>query len=291
MNLKQMRYFVAIADEGSISGAAKVLHISQPPLSQQMHLLEEELHACLFTRGSRSVTLTDAGKLFYQHAQNILDLSERAVKDLQQFEHENRGSLRIGMVSSSEVPYILEKILPFRNIFPQIDFRVYEGNTYQLLDWMKEGKIELAFVRTPFAADAFECFYLPEENMAAAGQKSFFQNPEKEKISMAELAKMPLIIYRRWETILNNSFLEAQVPPPDYYCICDDVRTSLSWAACGFGVAIVPASACTAGGREGLSCFAINDARVKTRMTLISKKGASLSNTAEKFRDFFGKNS
>ena len=106
MNLKQMKYFVTIADEGSISAAARVLHISQPPLSQQLHLLEEELRARLFVRGSRSVTLTDAGRLFYQHAQNILDLSERAVKDLQQFENENRGSLRIGMVSSSEVPYV-----------------------------------------------------------------------------------------------------------------------------------------------------------------------------------------
>ena len=132
MNLKQMKYFVTIADEGSISAAARVLHISQPPLSQQLHLLEEELRARLFVRGSRSVTLTDAGRLFYQHAQNILDLSERAVKDLQQFENENRGSLRIGMVSSSEVPYVLEKMFPFREKYPHIDFCIYEGNTYQL---------------------------------------------------------------------------------------------------------------------------------------------------------------
>ena len=105
MNLKQMKYFLTIADEGSISRAARVLHISQPPLSQQLRQLEEELRVRLFVRGARSMTLTDAGRLLYQHAQNILELSDRAVKDLQQFEDDGRGSLRIGMVSSSEVPY------------------------------------------------------------------------------------------------------------------------------------------------------------------------------------------
>ena len=287
MNLKQMKYFVTIADEGSISAAARVLHISQPPLSQQLHLLEEELRARLFVRGSRSVTLTDAGRLFYQHAQNILDLSDRAINDLQQFENENRGSLRIGMVSSSEVPYVLEKMFPFREKYPHIDFRIYEGNTYQLLDWMKEDRIELAFVRTPFADENYDCVFLEEETMAAVGKIQYFQDPEAPEISMASLAEMPLIIYRRWEAILNHSFREAGVPVPEYYCVCDDVRTSLAWADCGYGTAIVPASACAAIRPEGISVKCLADAQVKTRITLIQKKGAYLSDAAVKFRNNF----
>ena len=74
MNLKQMEYFVAIVNEGNISTAAKSLHISQPPLSAQMKLLEDELGVVLFERGSRSIFLTEAGKIFYEKALHILHL-------------------------------------------------------------------------------------------------------------------------------------------------------------------------------------------------------------------------
>ena len=209
MNLKQMKYFLTIADEGSISRAARVLHISQPPLSQQLRQLEEELRVRLFVRGARSMTLTDAGRLLYQHAQNILELSDRAVKDLQQFEDDGRGSLRIGMVSSSEVPYVLERIRPFRDRYPRMEFQIYEGNTYQLLDWMKEDRVELAFVRTPFAEDGFECLFLEEETMAAVGKQEFFRGGQPEEITMQEVSRNAVNHLRRWETILNHSFREA----------------------------------------------------------------------------------
>ncbi len=283
MNLKQMKYFLTIADEGSISRAARVLHISQPPLSQQLRQLEEELRVRLFVRGARSMTLTDAGRLLYQHAQNILELSDRAVKDLQQFEDDGRGSLRIGMVSSSEVPYVLERIRPFRDRYPRMEFQIYEGNTYQLLDWMKEDRVELAFVRTPFAEDGFECLFLEEETMAAVGKQEFFRGGQPEEITMQELAEMPLIIYRRWETILNHSFREAGVSVPDYFCVCDDMRTSLAWAESGFGTAIVPASSCGRAGDAGLAVARLADARVRTRLTLIHRKDRPLSRSAENF--------
>ena len=81
MNFKQLEYFVAVADAGSISSAARSLHISQPPLSTQMHLLEEELGQSLFERGSRSIKLTDAGRFFYERAQSILDMAEGTRKE------------------------------------------------------------------------------------------------------------------------------------------------------------------------------------------------------------------
>ena len=287
MNLKQMRYFLTIADEGSISRAARVLHITQPPLSQQLQQLEEELRVRLFVRGARSMTLTDAGRLLYQHAQNILELSDRAIKDLQQFEDDGRGSLRIGMVSSSEVPYVLERIRPFREKYPRMEFQLYEGNTYQLLDWMKEDRVELAFVRTPFAEDGFECLFLEEETMAAVGRQEFFREGQPGEITMGELAQMPLIIYRRWETILNNSFREAGFPVPEYFCVCDDMRTSLAWAKCGFGTAVVPASSCDGADAAGLVVSRLADAGVKTRLTLIRRKDRPLSRGAENFLESF----
>ena len=84
MNFKQLEYFVAVADAGSISSAARSLHISQPPLSTQMHLLEEELGQSLFERGSRSIKLTDAGRVFDVRAPSNLDLAEGTRNDMTQ---------------------------------------------------------------------------------------------------------------------------------------------------------------------------------------------------------------
>ena len=94
MDLKQLQYFVAIAEAGSITAAAKKLHLSQPPLSMQLKLLEEEMGTLLIERGPRSVTLTDAGRLLYRHAKQILTMADNALHDLADFNQGLRGTLR-----------------------------------------------------------------------------------------------------------------------------------------------------------------------------------------------------
>ena len=96
MNLKQMEYFITIVNEGSISAASKILHISQPPLSTQMKLLEQELGVTLFERGSRAIALTHAGKVFYDRAQGILDMTGAARQELEQMGRGLHGFLRLG---------------------------------------------------------------------------------------------------------------------------------------------------------------------------------------------------
>ena len=106
MNLKQMEYFVAIVNEGNISAAAKSLHISQPPLSAQMKLLEDELGVVLFERGSRSIFLTEAGKVFYEKALHILHLTTAVSDELQQMGQGLRGPLHMGVISSVRSPLL-----------------------------------------------------------------------------------------------------------------------------------------------------------------------------------------
>ena len=101
MDIRQLIYFATIVEEGSISAAAKKLHLSQPPLSYQLKLLEEELHLQLLQRGARGVQLTEAGKVLYKRAQGILELTERTQKELQAMAGGFAGTLHIGTVSSS----------------------------------------------------------------------------------------------------------------------------------------------------------------------------------------------
>ncbi|MBS6952026.1 MAG: LysR family transcriptional regulator [Enterocloster asparagiformis] len=296
MNLKQMEYFTAIVSEGSISGAARVLHISQPPLSAQMRLLEEELGVTLFDRGSRSIQLTEAGRLFYDRAASILDMTRAARKDLEQLGEGLLGTLRLGMISSVETQEIITSIASFRERYPKVSFRIYEGNTYQLLDKLSTGQIDAALVRTPFPEEAYDCRYLEEEPMMAVGRADFFSLDCGAQIPLKELAALPLIIYRRWESVLGRLFPN---PQPEYLCVNDDARTSLIWAASGAGVAVVPASIVRGAweqagetppwGRAPLSLAAkvICDPPLTSTITLVKLKNAGLSAIGQHFFQYF----
>ena len=101
MELRQLKYFLVIAEEGSISGAARRLHLSQPPLSRQMALLEAECGLVLFHRGSRKIELTEAGKLLRKYALQMLDVESLIEDEMRDLQTGKRGTVRIGMISSA----------------------------------------------------------------------------------------------------------------------------------------------------------------------------------------------
>ena len=283
MNLKQMEYFITIVNEGSISAAAKSLHISQPPLSTQMKLLEEELGVTLFQRGSRSIILTEAGKLFYDRAQGILDMTGAARQELEQMGRGLHGALRLGMISSVETEAIINRITAFRTQHPGVNFCIYEGNTYQLMDKLNTRLIEAAIVRTPFPEESYDCLYLAEEPMMAVGMAKHFPDPHADSISLGQLAACPLIIYRRWENVLNHMLPHNR---QDYLCVNDDARTSLSWADTGIGIAITPASIarCT---RPGMLLKPITTPGFSSHITLIRRKHGTMSAICRDFITYF----
>ncbi|MDO4262382.1 MAG: LysR family transcriptional regulator [Eubacteriales bacterium] len=239
MDLKQLSYFVAVIQEGTISGAARRLHLTQPPLSAQMRLLEEESGCLLFERGSRHVQPTAAGQMLYGRAVKMLELADIARQELKDYREGTGGILRLGVVSSAGA--VLVRMLgDFHNLYPHIGFELTEGNTYQLLEQLSSGLIEMAVVRTPFPERGLCSVQLLDEPLLAVGRKDFF--PKEGPVSLAELADTPLILYRRWESILTEAFRQAGIAP-QVICKNDDARTTACWADAGFGVAILPASA------------------------------------------------
>ena len=160
MDLKRLYYFITVVNEGNISHAAKKLHMSQPPLSTQMHLLEKELSCVLFERGSRQIHLTEAGKLLYERALTMLELSNQTKKELLDYQNGTSGSLRLGVISSVSCTLLNQWIKNFHHQHPEIHFELFEANTYQLLEQLKANIIEIAIVRTPFHAASFDCIFL-----------------------------------------------------------------------------------------------------------------------------------
>ena len=288
MDIRQLLYFTTIAEEGSISAAAKKLHLSQPPLSYQMKLLEEELHLPLIERSARGIALTEAGRVLYKRAQGILELSELTRKEMLAMASGFTGTLHLGTVSSSGASLLGWRIPAFHQKYPQIGFAIHEGNTFELMEMLESGLIELAIVRTPFHNDQLNCLYLSPEPMIAAGAASFFPAgmPSGQPISLELLGHAPVILYRRFEKIL-LSLCEQKGITPQVFCIADDARTTLMWAEAGLGVAVVPQSAYRIMPHHNMVYGELSEEDLHTRIAAVCKKGCSLSWAAQQFLEIF----
>lgn len=288
MDIRQLLYFTTIAEDGSISAAAKKLHLSQPPLSYQMKLLEEELHLPLIERSARGIALTEAGRVLYKRAQGILELSELTRKEMLAMASGFTGTLHIGTVSSSGASLLGWRIPAFHQKYPQIGFAIHEGNTFELMEMLESGLIELAIVRTPFHNDQLNCLYLSPEPMIAAGAASFFPAgmPSGQPISLELLGHAPVILYRRFEKIL-LSLCEQKGITPQVFCIADDARTTLMWAEAGLGVAVVPQSAYRIMPHHNMVYGELSEEDLHTRIAAVCKKGCSLSWAAQQFLEIF----
>ena len=288
VDIRQLLYFTTIAEEGSISAAAKKLHLSQPPLSYQMKLLEEELHLPLIERSARGIALTEAGRVLYKRAQGILELSELTRKEMLAMASGFTGTLHIGTVSSSGASLLGWRIPAFHQKHPQIGFAIHEGNTFELMEMLESGLIELAIVRTPFHNDQLNCLYLSPEPMIAAGAASFFPAgmPSGQPISLELLGHAPVILYRRFEKIL-LSLCEQKGITPQVFCIADDARTTLMWAEAGLGVAVVPQSAYRIMPHHNMVYGELPEEDLHTRIAAVCKKGCSLSWAAQQFLEIF----
>lgn len=286
MDIKRLKYFVTIVEEGNISAAAKKLHISQPPLSSQIKLLEKELNLKLMERGPRTITLTRAGKLLYKRAKNILDLTETTKKELEDLENGLEGNFALGTNSSSGSVLLTKRMIEFHKTCPRVNFQIHEGNTYELLELLNSGIIEVAIVRTPFKMDNVKGFFLEEEPMVAVMSKDDKWNFQKESLKLNDIEGKPIITYRRLKDIIISSCSKEGFKP-NIFCENDDARTSLMWARAGLGIAIVPKSALNLIGSEGLKYKFIDNDDLKTRIGAVWRKDRYLSAIASSFVEVF----
>ena len=198
------------------------------------------------------------------------------------------GTLHIGTVSSSGASLLGWRIPAFHQKYPQIGFAIHEGNTFELMEMLESGLIELAIVRTPFHNDQLNCLYLSPEPMIAAGAASFFPAgmPSGQPISLELLGHAPVILYRRFEKIL-LSLCEQTGITPQVFCIADDARTTLMWAEAGLGVAVVPQSAYRIMPHHNMVYGELSEEDLHTRIAAVCKKGCSLSWAAQQFLEIF----
>lgn len=281
MEIKQLRNFITIVEEGNISRAAKRLNMAQPPLSIQIRQLEEELNCTLFERGSRNIVLTDAGTLLFEKAKTIVTITEQIPDELLGLENFS-GILHLGIISSVST-LLPTTILPnFAKKYPKFRFDLYERNTYQLIDALFSNVIDLAIVRTPFLNSGLTCYPIRKEHMYAIGHSSYFSSVSSKTIPFQELDNKPLLIYRRWEDILQK-YSKASDITPEIFGMSDDARTTLSLANASLGIGIVPASILPTSLPNGIVAKEIVSPTLSSEITLIHIKDKNLSNAAKSF--------
>lgn len=294
MDLKQLRYFTAVVEQGSVSAAARVLFMSQPPLSTQIRQLEEELGCRLFDRDGHKLTLTGAGKLLYERAEGLLEMAESMEKELRDFKEGATGTLRLGAVSSicsADLPGWLQA---FHRDYPGIRFELSEQNTYQLLDQLRSHRIDLAIIRTPFSPDGLEYQILRPERMMAVGRREIFMQALSGKydgdilphaLGIADLAPLPLMIYRRWEATLSE-LLRGEGIEPDFFCVCDDARTVAALAQDGMGIGVIPDSSAGLAEGEDICRIEIDSPSFRSSIVAAVCRGAYVSSVARLFLSY-----
>ena len=285
MDIKQLIYFLTIAEEGNISKAAERLHMAQPPLSQQLKLLEEELGVILFQRNTRRMQITDAGQLLQSRAQQIIELMEKTSKELNDLKEGSQGVLSIGTISSAGETLVPIVVQDFHKAYPGVDFRIKESSTFEILELVKRGVVEIGVIRTPFNLETFDHISLPEEPMMAAAMDSLL-DMNKTSMNLDELKDKPLLFHNRYANNIEEACRKSGFEPK-VKCRIDDTRTMLNWASSGMGIALIPRDMMTLIPDSNLRFIEIKDQTLATKIIIIWKKNHYLSTPARHFLEFF----
>ncbi|MDP4090275.1 MAG: LysR family transcriptional regulator [Bacillota bacterium] len=286
MDIRQIKYFLAVAEEGQITAAARRLNMAQPPLSYQIKALEEELGVKLFERGNKSLQLTEAGSILRMRGEEILELTKSTIEELKELNKGFQGTLNIGTVASSGAAILPQLITGFHSKYPRVSFRLWEGDTFRIVELLNGGIVEIGIIRTPFNSEAYECVFLQDElmkdPMAAVCNDSWSMGEGSVSISFKELRDKPLIIHHRYEEKITEA-CRTKGFEPAVLCRSDDIRSMISWAGSGLGIAIVPKSTVNLAETLKLKFWEIDEPSLETSVAVVWRKNRYLSSVARHF--------
>jgi len=247
MELRHLRYFVAVAHEGHVTRAAEKLHIQQPPLSQQIRALEREIDAVLFVRHPRGVSLTDAGRSFLTDAEAILAQAEHAKMRARRTARGEVGRIAVGFTTSAPFhPLVARAIREFRVSRPDVSFVLEETGSAELLAGLREERLDIAFIRSGLAdPQGLAVHALLQEDMVAA-LPSRHRLVRRPRLTLKDLAEEIFILYRRPDgrglyDVIISACTEAGFSP-HVGQEAPRIVSTLNLVAAGLGITIVPAS-------------------------------------------------
>ncbi|HSU20808.1 MAG TPA: LysR family transcriptional regulator [Variovorax sp.] len=246
MELRQLRQFIVLAEEGSFSVAAQRLHMAQPPLSVAIRKLEEEIGLPLFVRGSRGVRLTAAGEAALAAARRSLDAASQIAAAALQAEAGDAGRLRIGFSGSVTVRLLPRLVQAFSQRCPAVHLSLSEGTNLELLSRVAAGALDLGLVRLPTSRPPELRFQQVEEDHFCLALPKGHALARKPSIRLAQLENQPFIAYAPSPVgglhAAASRVLQDAGVAPRVTQEAVQVQTVLGLVASGLGVALVPAA-------------------------------------------------
>lgn len=290
MDIRQLKYFKTIVETESISRAAKMLYMKQPPLSQQLKYLEAELNVLLIDRGPKKWVLTEEGRALYKHAVSMLQQSNDIKKEIMEINQGVRGHLAIG-VSPSCISYLPKAIQNYRDSYPDVYIQIWKEDSSYLESLLQDGTIEVALMLLPSQLEAYDFIKLGEEPFVLVAPKLWRDDFIQDTIALEKLTDYPFLMlapmagYSVYEDIIQH--FHKHNFTPNIITECRDIETLLTLVASGLGISIIPRSEIQEAYYHDIITTNIEGFTLYIEPAIISMKNHYLTKASERFRSQF----
>lgn len=292
MDLKSLRYFLAIAEEGSISAAAESLNLSQPNISRQMTLLEKELGAKLFERGSRRIVLTEEGTLLRRRAVEILQLADTAVTEIGSAGKDVIGTVRIGCGETDAMRAVARAIRRFSETHPMVRFELHSGNAEDVSDLLERGLVDFGVLIEPTDKTRYDYLSFPTDIRWGALVRRDDPLARMYGVSPSDISGRRVIVSRQNMAANGISgWMGPDFPEPDVVATYNLLFNASLLVSEGVGIALCLEGIVNTSGDSDL-VFVPFEPELRVGMSLVWKKNSVQGRAQRLFldglREFFG---
>ncbi|KOP78950.1 LysR family transcriptional regulator [Lysinibacillus sp. FJAT-14745] len=286
MDFRQLHYFKEIVKQGSISKAAEVLHIAQPPLSQLLKKLENDLGTTLIHRYRQKWELTETGEILYQYANQMLMQIQDVKQRIQEIEQGIAGTVSIG-VSSTCSNMLIDYISMFRTQNPNVKMNIVTGNSEELLKRLEQREIDVALLLRLGNSDQYEMKILKKQPTAVIIPTSWATSFSSQHVTIEQIAQFPFIMLGAMEGLsfhedLFKAFDERQVKP-NIIIECKDIRMVVALVSRGLGLSIIPRMDYTSQFLEHTTLFELKQFDFHLEPVIVKLKDQQISKAASQF--------
>lgn len=289
MELRVLRYFLAVVREQTVSAAAESLHLTQPTLSRQLRELEEQLGKKLFIRGSHRIELTEEGMLLRKRAEQILELVSRTENDIASSNETIAGDVYIGAGETDAVKLIARAANRMRHDYPLVHFHIYSGDGEDVLERLDKGLSDFGIIFSKPDTSKYNAIMLPLRDEWGILMRRDFPLSEKNSITPSDIRHLPLIISRQLSD--KNSvmkWLGCKLDKLDVVSTYNLVYNGSVMVREGIGCAITLDKLINVSGDSEL-CFRPLEPPVFAEMNFVWNKYQVMTAAAEKFLSYFRK--
>jgi len=283
VEIRVLRYFIAVANEESISAAAKQLHLSQPTLSRQLKDLEMELGTDLFIRGNRKISLTEEGKYLFKKAKEIVDLADKTEANLKDSKEMISGEVYIGAGETEAMHLIAKTLKVLIKDYPNIRFHLYSGNADDIKSKLDSGLLDFGVVIEPTDKQKYEYAQLPAKDTWGVLMCKDSPLSDKQVISPVDLIDKPLFISRQ-STVSNEltGWFGESIDNLNIVATYNLLYNAALMVEEGIGYALCIDKIINTSGNSKL-CFKPLQPKLEANLNIVWKKNQVFSNAAHAF--------